>query len=105
MILRWRVAPAQAAAVTSALQDLMVRVRTAPGCTSCWVSTDIDERVDIRYVSEWEREDDLQRQIRSKDFLRLAELLERASEHPVVEFVLPTGVRGLEYAEMLRRRL
>ena len=47
-------------------------------------------------------EDELKRQLRSDRFSRLAELMERATERPKVEFALPSGMRGLEYAEAVR---
>ena len=102
MTLRWRVTSGEAASITTALQTLMVRTRAEPGCTSCSLSTDLGARTEIRYVSDWKTELDLQRQIKSIDFLSLAELMEHATEPPTVEFTLPTGVRGLDYAEQVR---
>ena len=46
---------------------------------------------------------DLRRQLRSDRFAVLAELIERATERPVIEFTLPSGLRGIEYAEEARR--
>jgi quinol monooxygenase YgiN len=104
MTLKWRVAPREGASVTSALQWLMERTRARPGCTRCSLSTDIGPRVEIRYTADWESERDLQREIRSTDFLQLAELMERATEAPTIEFALPNGIHGLEYAEKIRQR-
>ena len=104
MTLRWRVASGEAASIASALQMLMVRTRSEPGCTGCSLSTDLGARIAICYVADWKNEGDLQRQIRSDDFTRLAELMEHATEPPEVEFALPSGTRGLEYAEGVRRR-
>jgi quinol monooxygenase YgiN len=103
MTLRWRVALAGAPSIVFALQALMVRTRTAAGCTGCSLSTEVDGQVEIRYVADWEREGDLQDQIRSSDFTRLAELMERATEPPTIQFMLPTGACGLEYAEKVRQ--
>lgn len=103
MTLRWRVASGEVASIASALQGLLVRMRSEPGCTGCSLSTDLGARIEIRYVADWRSEGDLQRQIRSSDFARLAELMERATEPPVIEFALPTGVEGLAYAEKVRR--
>jgi len=60
------------------------------------------ERAGLSYTEEWIGEDDLKRQLRSERFSRLAELMERATEQPKIEFALPDGVRGLEYAEAVR---
>ena len=56
----------------------------------------------IRYLETWASEFDLRRQLRSDRFANLAELIERATERPDIEFLLPDGPRGLEYAEEAR---
>jgi hypothetical protein len=57
----------------------------------------------IQYSETWKTETDLRRQVRSDRFSVLAELIERATEHPDIEFTLPDGRHGLEYAEEVRR--
>jgi hypothetical protein len=57
----------------------------------------------IQYSETWKTETDLRRQVRSNRFSALAELIEHATEHPDIEFRLPDGLRGLEYAEEVRR--
>jgi quinol monooxygenase YgiN len=104
MTLRWHVTAGEAASITTALQTMMVRTRAQPGCTGCSLSTDLGVRNEVRYVAEWSTEIDMQRQIRSDDFARLAELMEHAIEPPTVEFALPTGTRGIEYAETVRKQ-
>lgn len=102
MMLKWRVPQAESVSVVSTLQRLMVRTRDGPGCTGCSLSTEVGERVDIRCVAEWSGEPDMRRQIRSSDFAQLAELIEHATEPPTIEFALPGGTRGLEYALKVR---
>ncbi len=103
MTLTWHVAQGEDTSIVSALQRLMERTRATLGCTRCSLSTDIGTRIEIRYVADWESERDAQRHIRSSDFTRLAELMEQATEPPTVEFAIPTGICGLEYAEKVRR--
>jgi hypothetical protein len=57
----------------------------------------------IQYSETWKTETDLRRQVRSNRFSALAELIERATERPDIEFTLPEGSRGLDYAEEVRR--
>jgi quinol monooxygenase YgiN len=102
MALQWRVIPEETAAMMSALQTVLVRTRLERGCISCALSTEIGSRLEIRYVADWESEDDLQRHIRSSDFSKLAELMERGIEPPTIEFALPSGTRGMDYAEKIR---
>jgi quinol monooxygenase YgiN len=102
MSITWRAHPGEAAAIANALQPIMVRTRAAPGCLACSLSTKVEGHIEICYVAEWALEADLQRQIQSSDFAQLAEIMERATERPTVEFALPGGTRGLEYAKKIR---
>ena len=104
MTLKWRVAAVAATPIMSALQTVLFRTRTERGCVGGSLSTEIGPHVEIRYVVDWESEGDLQRQIRSNDFSQLAELMERATEPPTIEFALPSGMHGMEYAEKIRRQ-
>ena len=101
----WRVTPHESSRITSALHALMVAIRAEPNCLGCQLSTEMGEQAGICYMEEWRNEEALQRQLRSLSFSRLAELLERATEQPRVEFTLPSGVRGLDYAEEVRGNL
>ena len=103
MTVQWFVPHQESGAITAALHALMVAARTQPGCLGCRLSTEMGERAGLRYVEEWRDEEDLKRQLRSDRFARLAELVERATERPDVEFRLPGTVRGLDYAEEVRR--
>jgi quinol monooxygenase YgiN len=102
MIVQWFVSPHEAERITAALHALMVAARSEPGYVCCSLSTEMGQRAGLRYVEEWNGEVHLQRQLRSTCFVRLAELIERAVERPVVEFALPGGVRGLDYVEEVR---
>jgi quinol monooxygenase YgiN len=103
MKVKWRVPAGEAQSITATLQSLMLQTRAAPGCTGCSVSTEMGALVVIQYLEKWKTETDLRRQVRSNRFSVLAELIERATEHPEIEFTLPDGPRGLDYAEEVRR--
>ena len=102
MKLRWLVPPHELGPITFALNTIMVAIREQPGCVTCRLSTDVGPRIAIEYVEEWKAEEDLKRQLRSNRFAHIAELIERGLERPQVEFSVPGGVRGLEYAEEVR---
>jgi quinol monooxygenase YgiN len=102
MIVRWSVPAGESRPIASALQELMLSTREEPGCVGCSLSTEMSAHVSVFYVEEWASEADLQRQLRSHRFALLAELMERASQSPTVEFVLPHSIRGLDYASEVR---
>jgi len=102
MKVQWFVAPGEMASIQAALQTLMVATRSEPGCLSCALAAELGERASFRYVEEWRAERDLVVQLQSPRFAKLAHLMESAIERPHVEFELPSGVRGIDYAEGVR---
>ena len=99
MVLTWLVPPGQARLVAAALQSVMLSTRQEVGCLGCLVSTSASDRVTVRYAEDWDTEEHLRLHVRSDRFRALAGLIETAIETPRVEFVLPDGTRGIEYAE------
>jgi quinol monooxygenase YgiN len=104
MTVEWSVSRGEMSVINTALQSLMVTTRAAPGCLACSLSTQLGERAVFRYEEDWRTEDDLNHQLRSNQFAKLAHLLESALERPRIEFTLPEGKRGMEYAEQVRRQ-
>ena len=103
LIARWFVPRPEAGWTTSALSALMVASRDEPGCLDATLTTQAGERVRMRYEETWESEEALKNQIRSERFTRLAAILEAAPEQPEIQFILPGGVFGVEYAEAVRQ--
>ena len=103
MSIEWLVTPGQARPITTALQLLAADTRTARGCTSCSMSTELTSGVTVRYVEEWETEDDLRHHLRSDIFRRLAPLIEDAQRTPSVVFVVGGETRGLDYIGDIQR--
>jgi quinol monooxygenase YgiN len=104
MTVQWKVTPGEARPITEALHALMVAARAEHGYVNCSLSTELGESAKLCYREEWQTEDDLQRQIHTTRFAKVAELIERASQEPRVQFHLPGVVRGLDYAEELLGR-
>lgn len=104
MSLRWTVSPDEARRIADALHALMTEARGQHGYQGSSLSTELGKRATLHYREDWESEDDLRRQIRSSRFTHVAELIDRASETPQVEFHVPNAVRGLDYAMELRKR-
>ena len=102
MTVQWVVPLGESRSISEALHQVMVAARTNPGCLRCFVSSDVGQQVGLHYVEEWATEDLLRREVRSDRFCTLASLMEHATAQPMVEFVLPDGVRGLDYVEEVR---
>jgi quinol monooxygenase YgiN len=99
----WTVSPGETEPLSAAVQSVMVATRAQPGCVSCSLSTQLGERTRFHYEEEWRTESDLNLQLNSGRFARLAHLMESSMERPRIEFQLPDGTRGIEYAEEVRR--
>ena len=105
MTAEWTVARGEMGAITAALNTLLSETRAQPGCMHCAFSTEMGARTALTCVEEWATENDLISELRSNRFTQLAQLLESALERPRVEFALPYGTRGIDYAEEVRRSL
>jgi len=103
LTIEWVVPLAETGPIHTALQGLLVAARAEPGCVGCSLSTRMGERAGFSYEETWKTERDLQRQLRSSRFAKLTQLVERATERPRIEFELPSGTRGLDYAREVRR--
>jgi hypothetical protein len=102
MTVEWFVPVDQARPITQALHVMMVDMRRSRGCIGCSLSTGIGDRGTVRYTEEWETEEDLRRRLDSHTFSNLATLIDASTQPPLVEFVLPTGIRGLDYIGEMR---
>jgi quinol monooxygenase YgiN len=103
MTVQWFVQPARMGVIHTALNTLMVATRAEPGCSGCSLQTELGARAGFTYMEAWTTERDLKSQLRSPRFAQLANLMESAVERPRVEFSLPGGTRGLEYADEVRK--
>jgi len=98
----WTVSPGETEIVSAAMQRLMIATRAQPGCVNCSLNTRLGGRTGFHYEEEWRTENDLIAQLRSEGFAKLAQLMENAIERPCIEFLLPSGTRGLDYAVEVR---
>lgn len=103
MTICWFTSIGQAHRITMALHSLIDETRALRGCVGCFVSTRIRDRGTVRYVEEWQSEEDLRRRVRSSAFTDLGALMECAPRSPRVEFALPGGTRGLDFVEEVQR--
>jgi quinol monooxygenase YgiN len=102
MVLEWLVPSAQAARIVAAAQPALQETRGEPGCIGCSVVTELGARATLRCEGVWESEEALRRHVQSDRFRTLAELIESACDPPRIEFTLPDGTRGLDYAMEVR---
>jgi len=98
LIVEWAIPSGQGAGIMAALQGVILATRREDGCRRCVVSANSGEPMRLRYLETWETEESMRHHVQSEQFERLARLMESALEAPRIEFTLPAGRRGLEYA-------
>lgn len=103
MVVRWVVSRAQATSTVAAVQAVMMATRQEHGCLTCSLSTEVGEGVAFTYRETWASEQDLRQHVESERFAMFAGLLESGVAPPQVEFALPSGSRGLDYAFEVRQ--
>jgi len=103
MTVHWLAPIGQAHRITAALNSMIEETRSLHGCIGCTVSTRISKKGIVRYVEEWQTEEDLRLRVRSRAFTNLATLIECAPTPPRVQFALPGGTRGLDFVEEVQR--
>ena len=102
MTIEWLLPIGQTRPITMALHSLAADVRPTRGCVSCSVATDIASRGTVRYVEEWQTEEDLRSRLHDNSFTHLISLMEDAPQPPRIEFSLSRGTRGFEFVEEVR---
>jgi quinol monooxygenase YgiN len=102
MTVELRVPVGQTRSITMALHSLASEIRTLSGCVNCSVSSDIGARGTVRYVEEWQNEDDLRHRLQADTFAELVSLMENATQPPRIEFELARGRRGFDYLDEVR---
>src|SRR5262245_33012986 len=102
MTIEWSVPIGQTRPMTMALHSLAADIRPTYGCVSCSVATDIANRGMVRYVEEWQTEDDLRLRVNGDTFMQVITLIEDAAQRPRIEFALARGTRGVEFIEEVR---
>ena len=75
----------------------MLPARLSRGCSRVELCAEVGQPDVLCYLEEWDAEEELITQLRMERFSRLLEVMECASEPPVLEFRFVTAKRGLDY--------
>jgi quinol monooxygenase YgiN len=96
--------PARLAEILSAFRLISSRTTVQPGCIESSVSADERGNGVVIYQEDWESWDPLEMHIRSDSFLNILQLMESSISTPVLQFVGPNKVCGMELIETLRQK-
>jgi quinol monooxygenase YgiN len=85
------------------LSSLLGPARTEPGCVDCQLHQDVTDPDTLHLESFWRTEDDLERHVRSAEYMKLLMLIELGATQPTIEFHHVSQTRGLEFVHMVRQ--
>jgi len=102
LLVRLLAPPDRVDGIVDALRAVMRPAQQARGCSFAGVFVSASDRRRVVYAEDWDDPDELYRQFGTARFHRLLELLEIASEPPVVEFRVVSETHGLEYVSSQR---
>jgi quinol monooxygenase YgiN len=85
----------------SILKSVAERTRIEPGCINCRIYQDVVDKHIIMIDESWENKNDLERHLRSEDYLKVLLVIEMAVETPEIRFntiARSTGVDSIKKA-------
>ncbi len=87
------------------LMSVTERTRAEPGCISCNLYQCIEDKHVIMMEELWQNDEDLERHLRSDDYLRVLLVVEMALEKPEIRFNCISCSTGVETIEKARSTL
>lgn len=91
-------------ALLEALRSAATASFAEPGCRSSRIWRVADDSGDLLLMEEWEKEEDLERHVRTAVFRRLLAVLELSRSAPDVFYVQGARLRGMEWIEEILGR-
>jgi len=101
-VLKIKVSPNRMNDLVQALKSLTVSARAEHGLIGCTLYQEVGDETALRFIEDWQTEDDLENQIRSNRYTQLLALMETAAELPSLEFRTVAQTRGLDYLQAVR---
>jgi quinol monooxygenase YgiN len=95
--------PEKRAELLGIICSIAERVRVKRGCIACYVSQDVKDTEMIRYEELWERQEDMERHLRSDDYRTILFAMEMSSHAPDVRFSNIEETTGMETIERVRQ--
>lgn len=86
------------------LTSVAERTRIEPGCINCRIYRDILEEHIILLEETWRNKEDLERHLRSEDYLKVLLVIEMAVETPEILFDTIVRSAGIDTIERARNK-
>ena len=99
---RMTIPPQKRGEVLKILRSMAEQCRDDPGCLSCHLYGDLQEKNVLVFEEIWQAEDDLDLHLRSGEYLNLLLVLEMALKQPEIRFDTISSSMGIEAIERAR---
>jgi quinol monooxygenase YgiN len=103
--IRVTIPPKKSCEVLKILRPVVELCRDDPGCLSCHLYGDLQDKNVLMLEEIWKSEEDLGHHLRSDEYRNLLLILEVALEQPEIRFDTISSSTGIEAIEKARSRL
>ena len=100
--IRMTIPPQKSDEILRILRRVAEVCRDNPGCLSCHVYGDLQEKNVLVLEEVWRAEEEMEHHIRSKEYLKLLVVLEMALKQPDIRFDTISNSTGIETIEKAR---
>jgi len=100
--IRMMIPPQKSGEALKILRSMAEQCRYDPGCLGCRIYEDLQEKNVLMLEEVWSSKDELERHLRSDDYLNLLIVLEMALEQPEIRFNTISSSTGIETIEKAR---
>jgi quinol monooxygenase YgiN len=100
--IRMNISPKKEREALEILRSITERTKAEPGCISCRIYRDIQEKDAITIEELWRRQEELERHLRSSDYRSLLMVVEMAKRPPEIRFSVISEWSGVETIEKAR---
>ena len=102
--IRMTIPPQKSGEVLKIIRSVVELCRYNPGCLSCHLYGDLQEKNVLMLEEVWRAEEDLDLHLRSDEYSNLLLVMEMALKHPEVRFNTVSTSTGIETIEKARSR-
>ncbi len=101
--IRMTIPAKKSAEIMGIITPVMELCRDDPGCLSCHIYEDMQEKNVLMLEEVWNAEEDLERHIRSDEYRNMLLVVELALERPEIRFDAISSSTGIETIERARK--
>jgi len=99
---RMAIPPRKSDEALKVLRSIAEQCRDEPGCLSCHIYGDLQEKNVLMFEEVWRSEKDLDLHLRSDEYRNLLLVLEMALKQPEIKFYTISSSTGMETIEKAR---